>query len=348
MRIAYLYPRRKRVSFTLVAQKHIEQLRKRGVEIHEADCNVFSESDVYPVTIFHPILYPLASSPRKYRVLMRRADKLIGFEVCDTDHISPLSAYVCSQFDLVILPTRFCANVYKGSGVMTKIDVLPHGISNTFLREPRVPKDKDVKKIYDLRGKKILFFLWHSGFRKGADVVAEAFSRLVKLYKDVYLIVKIAGVWDPFLQYMFNIPNVKVFNKWLSEDDLVDLYDSVDIVVVPSRGGGFELNALEGLARGKIVIVSDWGAFYDYCYQCLRVRTRTKIDLFMGDKRAKLIHDGKGVDPDPNDLYAKLKFAVENMELLRVKYRGLMRTVRTHFTWDRIGDKLYSLIKPYL
>ena len=147
MKIAYLYPKAKRVSFTLVAKKHIEQLRKRGVEIHEADCNVFSDRDVYPTTIYHPIMYPLTSSPRKYRVLMRRADKLIGFEVCDTDHISPLGAYVCSQFDLVILPTRFCANVYKASGVMTKIDVLPHGISNTFLREPRVPKDKDVRKI---------------------------------------------------------------------------------------------------------------------------------------------------------------------------------------------------------
>jgi len=345
MRVTYLYPKRKRLSFTIVAERHIEQLRKRGVEVHEADIHAFTSKDLSDVTLVHPIFYPLIDSPFRYKLLIRYGNRLAGFDVCDTDRITPLAAYVANLFDLVIVPTSFCARVYKSSGVMTRVEVLPHGIDSEFLREPREPRDPDVRKVYELRGTKILFFLWHSGMRKGADVVAEAFARLVKEFRDVYLIVKIAGLWDPLLQFMYSIPNVKIFNKWLSTDDLVDLYDSVDIVVVPSRGGGFELNALEALARGKITVVSSWGAFDDYCKLCERVRSRKALDLFLGDRVAKTIHCGKGVDPDPNDLYVKLKYAIEHRDLLEVKYRRLAEDVRRNYSWDRVGERLYSLVK---
>ena len=60
---------------------------------------------------------------------------------------------------------------------------------------------------------------------------------------------------------------------------------------------------------------------------------------------AKTIHCGKGVDPDPNDLYVKLKYAIEHRDLLEVKYRRLAEDVRRNYSWDRVGDKLYSLVK---
>jgi len=345
MRVTYLYPRRKRLSFTLIAKKHVEQLRKRGYEVHEADIHMFSSADLSDVTLVHPMFYPLIDSPRRYKILIKYGKKLVGFDVCDTSKITPLAAYIANLFDTVIVPTRYCRDVYKASGVMTDIRVLPHGIDDVFLREPREPRDPDVRKIHDLRGTKILFFLWHSGFRKGADVVAEAFARLVKEFRDVYLIVKIAGIWDPLLQYMFNIPNVKIFNKWLSDDDLVDLYDSVDIVVCPSRGGGFELNALEALARGKVTIVSSWGAFNDYCRECLRVSSRGTIDLFLGDRIAKAIHDGKGVDPDPNDLYMKLRMALYTLDTYKKRFERLAQFVRKNYTWDKVGNHLSEIIE---
>jgi len=239
-RITYMYPRRKRVSFTIVAKKHIKELRRRGLDIHEADIHAFNKDDIGVLTLVHPIFYPLIDSPRSYRTILRHSDKLIGFDVCDTDRISHLASYVANLFDCVIVPSTFCKEVYRRSGVFIDIEVLPHGVDDVFLREPREPRDKDVRRIYELKGRKILFFLWHSGFRKGADVVADAFSRLTKEFDNVYLIVKLAGILDPFVQFLYNIPNVILFNKWLDDEDLVDLYDACDIVVVPSRGGGFE------------------------------------------------------------------------------------------------------------
>jgi len=345
MRIAYVYPKKQRVSFNIVARQHIEQLRKRGYDVVEVDINdPFAEIPVKRALV-HPIFYPLAGHPAFYRRVLRSTEALIGFDVCDTDKISPLAAYIASQFDCVAVPTSFCKRVYGRSGVMSRVEVVPHGINKEFYREPRETRDPDIKKIASKRGFKILFFLWHSGFRKGADVVAEAFARLVKERQDIWLIVKLAGLIDPFTQYMFNIPNVILINKWLDSESLVDLYDIADIVVVPSRGGGFEINALEALARAKPTIVSDWGSFLDYCRVCYKVKSRNHIDLFVGDKTAKVIHDGKGVDPDPRELYAWLKYVIENYEQERKKFEDYRRIVLQVYSWDRIGLLLDKIIR---
>ena len=247
-RITYLYPIQQRVSFTLIAKKHIRLLRDLGLEIREADIHSFKPEDLSKVTLVHPILYPLVSNPKTYRTLLRYSDKLIGFDVADTDKMSPLACYVLSQFDLVLVPSEYIKKVYFNSGVVTRVEVLPHGIDDAYLRESREPKHPKLQEIAKLNGTKFLFFLWHSGYRKAADIVAEAFANLVKQEPNVYLIVKMARNPDPFTQFLLTIDNVIIINEWLNEDDLVDLYDVCDVVLVPSRGGGFELNALEALA----------------------------------------------------------------------------------------------------
>ena len=347
-KLSYLYPKEKKVSFTLIAKKHIEYLKKYCLEIHEADVNNFKKEDVGEVTLVHPMFYPLVDDPRRYRTLMRYADVLIGFDVCDTDKISPLSAYVSSLFDLVIVPSSFCREVYKKSGVLSNVIVLPHGVSSLWLRPKREPRDPDLIKLSKFKGKKILFFLWHSGFRKGADIVAEAFSRIVKEFKDVYLIVKMSGIIDPFVQYMYHIPNVIIFNKWFEEDDLIDLYDLCDIVVVPSRGGGFEQNALEGLVRKKIVVVSSWGSFNDYCRSCIKIINRKNVKLFVGDPRANIIHCGFGVDPDPVDLYRKLKHVLLNFDYWRKRFEDISESIRRVYTWNKICHRLYMILSKYV
>jgi len=347
MKISYLYPIKKRVSFNIVAKKHIELLRDQGVEVHEGECHPIKEEDVGDITIVHPIFYSLLGKPYNTRILLKKARKLIGFDVADTDHISPLSAYVASLLDLVIVPSSFSKKIFVESGVSTNVEILPHGVSDVFFREEREPKDPDVKKLQEKRGIKILFFLWHSGFRKGADVLAEAWASLMKKRRDCYLVIKIAGLFDPTLQFFQILPNVIIFNKWLNEDDLVDLYDICDVVVVPSRGGGFELNALESLARGRITIVSSWGAFNDYAHRCLRIRSRGKVYLFKNDFLASVIHDGKGVNPDPKHLEMILERVIDNIETYRHFFEKMKYKIRQEYNWKKIGRRLYGLLKDY-
>jgi len=346
--ITYLYPIKQRISFTLIAEKHIKQLRDRGINVRVADIHNFRDEELSHVTLVHPILYPLISSPKHYRRLYKHCEKLIGFDVADTDKLSPLAAYVVSTFDLVFVPAHFIKLVYLRSGALTRIEVLPHGVDDIFFREAREPKHEKIREIQRLKGTKFLFFLWHSGYRKGADVVAEAFTRLAKENSNVYLIVKMCRNPDPFVQFLLANDRTIILDEWLSEDDLVDLYDVCDVVLVPSRGGGFELNALEAMARGKITIVSDWGAFNDYAKNCVRVTSKGVVDLFIGDRRAKVIHSGKGANPDPQDLYEKMKYVLLMKSTLEKRFKKMSKFVKNNYTWNVVGEKLFNYIKPFL
>lgn len=344
MRVTYVYPKNKRVSFTVIAKKHIELLRGRGIEVNEVDAHAFGERDVAETTLVHPLFYTVFDAPAALRVLRRRASYLIGFDVADTDHISCRAAAYATVFDVVAVPSSWSQRVFSRSGVATKVVVLPHGVSDAFLREPREPRNELVRRVASMRCFKFLFFLWHSGYRKGADVLAEAWAK-AKIWDRACLIIKIADLYDPFLDYFRFLSNVHIVSGWLSEDDLVDLYDVVDAVVVPSRGGGFELNALEALARGKPVIVSSWPAFDDYCRQCLRVRSRRMVEVFGPYDVASRVHDGRGVDPDPADLAEKMKYVVNAYDDVLRRYRPIFEYVRREYNWKRIGDRLEKLVR---
>jgi len=347
-KVTYIYPIKHRVSFTLVARQHVKYLRQWGIEIEEVDEREIKPEKLNKVTIVHPIFYILYSNHAKVlRVLIENTETLIGFDVCDTNHISPLASYTASQFDVVCVPTTYTKEVFLKSGVMTHIEVIPHGVDEIFLRKDVQPKDDDVKRISELRGFKVLFFLWHSGFRKGADVVANAFARLAKKYNNVYLIVKCVDIIDPFTQFLFFVPNTIFIFKWLSLEDLVALYDAVDLVVVPSRGGGFEINALESLCREKPVIVSEWGAFNDYCSNCIKVRTRKLVKTFEFDPLSKWIHDGYGVDPDPIDLAEKIEYVMNNYDDVIKHYKPIFENAKK-YTWENVTKKLYDLLKRYI
>ena len=342
--MVYMYPMRKRVSFTVIAEHHVRELRRLGWDVKTIDVHSVRESEVHGNVVMHPLFYVALDQPRMFRLVLKRARVVVGFDVADTSHISNLAAYAASLTDAVIVPSSYARIVFGRSGVLAPVHVVPHGVTDTFLREPREPRHPVVREIARQRCFKLLFFLWHSGFRKGADVVAEAYAKVVKK-RNVCLFVKIAGLRDPFLEYFQFLPNVRIVDEWLGEDDLVDLYDAVDLVLVPSRGGGFELNALEALARMKPVIVSDWPAFNDYCKTCLRVKSKGTVELFKNDPIASKVHDGAGVDPDPEDLAQKIVYVMDHYDAVLRRYDSVFRSVRSFYTWRTIGRMLDSLLQ---
>ena len=133
---------------------------------------------------------------------------------------------------------------YVNSGVTVPIEVLPHGISDDFLRDDRIDIDNintDNINILGLkRAKKygnilVLYFLVHSEYRKGADIVAEVMRKIQKRYPNVLLVVK-SG--NDTKRTFGNVNHIGI-TGWLDDKELKMLYDCCDICISPSRGGGF-------------------------------------------------------------------------------------------------------------
>lgn len=358
--ILYLYPMKERVSFTIVAEKHIEQLRNKfDVDYFEITEYYAKLDKRYKVIFTHPIFWVFThlSPAILYERLgwleriYEHADNLIGFDVADSDRISNLCADIVNEYyKAVIVPSNFSRKTFINSGVNVDVYVLPHGLNDGLINaKPSVDNvnNFDLRYLYTVKRKFgykiVLFFLWHSGYRKGADIVANAVRIVQSKRKDVLLVIKTAYVFDPYIVMLRKNKSVLV-KGWLSDEELAFLYDLADIVLCPSRGGGFELNALEAVARGKPVVAHHHGCFSDY----KRYIIGCDVEYCKTVIPHNHIHIGGGYTVKYEDLADKILYVLDNYDDIKAKYAKYAKEVRERYNWNNIGKKLIKITEKYL
>ena len=341
-RISYIYPLNSTHSFHIVAVNHIRYLKDKHlsddqhIEIEEIDWSELS--NIYwnekRNVLIHPFMYPFASAEsfiqnsKNFARLLAMKNKIGGFDVADSDRISKSAADLINKIDLMMVPSSFVKDVYIKSGVTIPVEVLPHGISDEFLSDNIT--DTDNNKIIKLRKMKekdkilILYFLIHSGHRKGADLVKKVMRRIQKKFKDVYLVVRSKNC-----SYFSEIRSVCV-DSWLSDDDLVALYDSCDICLSPSRGGGFELNALEAASRGIPTLVPNGGCFLDLINYFIPIDIGDKVTQSLPGNP---IHTGFGCDVDKDDFEAKLTDVINRLDYWKEHFSDNTKEIREKYSW---------------
>lgn len=97
---------------------------------------------------------------------------------------------------------------------------------------------------------------------KGMDLVVPAFAKLKKQYTDIQLLVVGDGSQRSIMQEQAIELGVNDSVEWMGRQEqpcLQSLYDRIDILLMPSRSEGFGLTAIEGMARGCVVVASDTG-----------------------------------------------------------------------------------------
>lgn len=109
--------------------------------------------------------------------------------------------------------------------------------------------------------------------RKGVDVLLEAWARAFTDADGVKLIIKTfpnphnnveAQVAELRRRYPRLAP-IQIINKDVETTGLVDLFRSSDVMVLPTRGEGYNLPAMEALAAGLPLIVTGYGGHMDFC-----------------------------------------------------------------------------------
>ena len=351
----YIYPMNKKISFSLISKQHIKYLSKK-IKIHEID-EVVIDGLVWTTKrriLLHPILYiTIGDKPEMFSERVRRlktvkkvAEKLGGFETCDSDAISKVATYVLNQFDLIFVPSNFAKKVLEKCGVQSPIEVLPHGIPEEFMRIGSTIISDNIKPILDIKEKHdailVLFFLMHSGYRKGADLVYKVMKRVQERYKNVYLVVKRGDIIDPYLIPLRSLKTIEI-TGFLSTEELRQLYDACDILLCPSRGGGFEMNALEGISRGLPTIVPNAGCFLDYIQFAIPVNAPKKVKVFNDNP----IHVGYGWEVDLEEFYRVVCDVIDHLPEYKERFAKVKYVVHQKYSWKHICDRLYELLKKH-
>jgi len=191
--------------------------------------------------------------------------KNIGFTMFETTKIPDTWADKCNySCDELIVPAEEVKKVFKDAGVTIPIHVCPLWVNDKY------------KPLNNKHGKsfKFLFVGQVEGYnRKGWYELVKAFKAEFKNDKDVELIIKCPklSISSVMVRDILSDDRIKIIKEVYSEEQMLELYNSVDCFVYPTHGEGFGLPPLEAMACGLPTIVTDFmgcSEFIDdrYCY----------------------------------------------------------------------------------
>jgi len=368
-RLLYVYPMWHTVSFTLIARKHVEYMRKAlGLSVQELDELSFASfvpnarytAAVHPwIYIYHRVLSSRRGAldenlqgrfDEYFRWWRGNFDRFVAVDVCDSDRLSNYAVELLNQADRVIVPSSFCVNTYASSGVKQPVIRVPHGVDPEWYVAPNAWDTSPVKSVNPVllelylykvrRGKKLLlFWLWHSSERKGWPEVREVYGRLARERGDAAIVLKTTAPYTKEFQEVMGLGAMQVYG-WLSEYEKMVLYDTVDVVLNFSRGGGFELNCLEGLARGVPCMASGWGSWTDYVPEFLQVKVGRRVKVFEDNA----IHTGYGYTVDVEDALNKIHAILEGYEEYKAKVLEWRRRLAEEYRWDVVAYRLAKAV----
>ena len=323
--ITYYYLTKSRCSYSIIAKHHIQVL-KNYTKVEEADVQYDIKPNLY--ALVHPLFF--LRDKEGVNRLAKNHKYIIGFEVSDTDRPSDEWVEFLNnpKIDLIITASNFSYYAFKNAGVTNRIEVVPHGVSRKFRPYPKRPKTENIR---------VLTFIQHTPFRKGADILIE----IAKRFPKVHFTSKGEGmkIWNQELIP----PNISVIDRWMEEEDLVNFYNQHDIYLATQRGGGFEICPLEALACGLPVISSAYGSVLDYLnsHNSILVSPVGKTKLF--DKNP--YHHGNVCQPDTQHLADALGRCIENLDEEKEKALKASIRIRAKFNWYSIGKRIFNLIR---
>jgi tetratricopeptide (TPR) repeat protein len=251
------------------------------------------------------------------------------------------------------VPSKYVRQVYIESGVPAeRVVVIPNGINPERFHPDAKP--------YQLTTKKKFRFLFVGGtiYRKGIDLLLQAYLETFKDSDDVCLIIKDMGGNSFYAGQTFReeierirqakgVPEVEYIEKILSEDEIVGLYTACNAFVHPYRGEGFGLPILEAMACGIPAIVTNGGACLDFCNEnnSLLVQANKKISKEKRVGNRPTVDNLWFYEVDINDLKAKMRYAYEHPGEIRTLGKEISPDIRNNWTWEMSANKIKERIE---
>ena len=235
-------------------------------------------------------------------------------------------------FRALWVPSEYCKELYLRADrdeLKDRIHVLPNGV-DLGVFDPDGPKWTHKSEVFR--------FLFVGGpiWRKGLDILLEAFRQAFRPEEPVRLILKLVGsrtfyAGSSLADAGEHQPNVRLLESDdYSDTDLAALYCSCNVVVAPSRAEAFCLPVLEAMACRKPVIAPALGPTTEFADGiALTPETRWKESPY-----------GLHYEVDSVDLARALRYCYEQPDQLAAQAaRGRGRALG--YGWDSIA-KLYA------
>ncbi|MGE5585518.1 MAG: glycosyltransferase family 4 protein [Bacillota bacterium] len=279
----------------------------------------------------------------------------IGLTMLETDRIPQDWVARCNLMDEIWVPSRFNRATFVDSGVeAAKVRVMPLGVDESRFR-PGVPP----LPVTGRRGFAFLsVFEWIP--RKGYDILLRAYLAEFEPHEDVCLILRVHdnSTYDPGgLRIRDEIaafqratgkhagPPVILIPTLVSTADMARLYAAADCFVLPTRGEGWNMTAMEAMACGVPAICTNWSSHLDFMTAdnslLIDVEGLEPVPAF-GIPNDMVYAGSRWARPSEAHLRTLMRWAYENRAQAReIGMRG-SRDVLKGFTWEKAARRMYA------
>ncbi len=282
----------------------------------------------------------------------------IGVTMLECDRIPPYWVWRCNQLDEVWVPTEFNRKTFAWSGVNPKkIRVMPFGLDMRRYHPGLKPLNIPGRRGYAF----LSVFEWIP--RKGYDILLEAFFEEFGANEDVSLILKVQNNsrYDPqgleIRRDVDNIarrvgrinhPPVILLTETIPQEQMPNLYASADSFVLPTRGEGWSLVAMEAMACGLPTIITSWSGPTQFLNE--RNGYPLRIKGLVPVPRSGTIHDAiyenaKWAEPDKEHLKKLMRHLFTHRDEARAKGHYAAEDIRLRFNRERWISGIFRRLK---
>lgn len=273
-----------------------------------------------------------------YGVMQMRSDVRLIYTMFESDKIPDDWPEYLKEADEVLVPSKWCQEVFLRSGVEST--VVPLGYNSeafTYIDRP-VPVDDHQD----------FTFLHYNSFnlRKGFREVLTAFTQEFRPDEPVKLILKTTLPAAPIPLPPTQYPNVEIITGVVSEAGLNDILARAHCFVYPSRGEGFGITPLEAMATGIPAIIPNAHGISEYfdASSCIEVKSDDRCPALYSRFKGQDV--GQMVVCDINHLRKQMRYAY----LHQHEMKELGKKAHTHakrYTYKIAAGKLAEIITKW-
>lgn len=207
-----------------------------------------------------------------------------------------------------------------------KVDVVPNGVDiRRFERWDGVDLSR-FRNRYALPGEKIIFYVGRVVYEKGVHILVEAAPRVLRAYPNAKFVVVGTGDMLPQLQHRaweLGVAPKILFTGFIPDEERDRLFKVADCAVFPSLYEPFGIVALEAMAAGTPVVVSE-----------------------VGGLKEVVQHAETGITVYPNDVDSLtwgILHTLEHPEWTQARVANARRRVIEEYNWTRIAARTSAI-----